>query len=269
MQYLEVMRNEEFAYKEGFRVTKEGRLIHINGRKYKTRIRCTREQFAFRRNGKTFYVGVARLQAFQKFGKKMYDFNFVNHINSDPLDSSYDNINLGKGSELITLDLKEMSKTERAYHLNYRVSKEGDLLLNEVNVSDKTYQNNCGYIMFSIPFKKNRTQSVFVHRLQAYQKFGKAIYQEDCVRHLNGNCKDNSFENIEIGSFKENSNDISVEVKAKQYLKSALSQIKYPVKLRNKVRREFLRGLTVKELNKKYNIPERTIYSLVNGESII
>lgn len=264
-----VMRNEEFAYQEGYRISKEGNLYHLNGRDYKTNVRGTREKFAIRRNNKIYDITIARLQAFQKFGKELYNFRLVRHLNSNSLDCSFDNIALGKGSEIITPELFKMRKTQRAFHLGYSVSKDGILLLNNVDVSEKIYYNKFGYQMFSIPFKKNRMDEVFIHKLQAFQKFGKKVFDHDCVRHLNGNCVDNSWRNIAVGSFKENSNDVSLEVKAQQYLKSAHKQIKYPIPLRNELRRKHMEGLSVKELENTYNIPNRTVYSIVRCDTIV
>lgn len=55
-------------------------------------------------------------------------------------------------------------------------------------------------------------QTVFVHKLVAYQKFGLRAFDPNVViRHLNGNSLDNSWNNIEIGSQRLNSLDIPLE----------------------------------------------------------
>lgn len=63
---------------------------------------------------------------------------------------------------------------------------------------------NKGYLCVSIKVDgKNRW--LFAHRLQAYQKYGDDIYQKGiCVRHLNGNKSDNSFDNIAVGTNRDN-----------------------------------------------------------------
>ena len=68
---------------------------------------------------------------------------------------------------------------------------------------------NKGYLCVSIKVDgKNRW--LFAHRLQAYQKYGDYIYQKGiCVRHLNGDKSDNSFDNIAVGTNRENMMDRS------------------------------------------------------------
>ena len=46
-----------------------------------------------------------------------------------------------------------------------------------------------------------------VHRVVAYLKFGERAFEAECVRHLNDNPLDNSWSNIEIGTFYDNSQD--------------------------------------------------------------
>ena len=51
--------------------------------------------------------------------------------------------------------------------------------------------------------------NVFVHRLVGYYKFGEKIFDKNFeIRHLNSNSKDNSFDNIGIGSHSENMLDV-------------------------------------------------------------
>ena len=63
---------------------------------------------------------------------------------------------------------------------------------------------NKGYLCVSIKVDgKNRW--LFAHRLQAYQKYGDEIYNKGiCVRHLNGDKSDNSFDNIAVGTNRDN-----------------------------------------------------------------
>lgn len=247
------MRPEELAYNHGFRVTKEGKLYHTSGREYKTHFSQGKLRFCVRKNRKTTTIYTARLQAFLKYGSQLYEYNLITHKNGNPLDSSWDNILLGKGSEIITDELLSMPKTKRAYYLGYRVNEAGVLFLNGVEARYRV--SKFGYKMFDIPFKEKKMDQVFVHRLQAFQKYGEKLFKEDCVRHLNGNKLENSYENIAIGSFKQNIDDIPLEVKAQQYLKVAHSQIKYPVPLRNKLRKLHHKGERICDLSRKFNMP--------------
>ncbi|WP_430794437.1 HNH endonuclease [Bacillus thuringiensis] len=42
------------------------------------------------------------------------------------------------------------------------------------------------------------------HRIIAYLKYGETAFEAECVRHLNDNSLDNSWDNIEIGSLYDN-----------------------------------------------------------------
>ena len=69
-----------------------------------------------------------------------------------------------------------------------------------------------GYKRFGIRYGK-QTINISVHRFVAFQKYGEIVFNSDCVRHLGGDAKNNSFDNIEIGTHQENSLDIPKEVR--------------------------------------------------------
>lgn len=82
------------------------------------------------------------------------------------------------------------------------------------------------YMYIGIRINKKKVIKVYIHRLQAYQKYGEKIYQENLeVRHLNGKSLDNSYENISIGTALENCLDkpkhvrLSTSLNAAQYAK--------------------------------------------------
>lgn len=65
----------------------------------------------------------------------------------------------------------------------------------------------------------NRNGSVLVHRIQALQKFGDKIFKDGIVvRHLNGEKTDNSWDNIAIGTHKDNAMDIPKEQRLQRSL---------------------------------------------------
>jgi hypothetical protein len=72
-----------------------------------------------------------------------------------------------------------------------------------------------GYHSFCIRMIENgNRQAVPVHRLVAYQKFGKKTFKEGVqVRHLDNNCLNNNDKNIAIGSPRDNNLDKTPEVR--------------------------------------------------------
>ena len=68
----------------------------------------------------------------------------------------------------------------------------------------KTRVDTRGYIVVKIGYE-GISRPICVHHLQAYKKYGMKMFDDKMqVRHLNGDKTDNSFNNISIGSAKEN-----------------------------------------------------------------
>jgi len=106
-----------------------------------------------------------------------------------------------------------------AYDLGYRVingqaySKTGRKI--------KTRIASNGYLQFCCVdgSRTNNTRNrfkVFVHRMVAYQKYGKDLFFYDCVRHLDGNPHNNNPQNICVGSMSENMMDVGKETRRKR-----------------------------------------------------
>ena len=112
----------------------------------------------------------------------------------------------------------------------YIVSEDG-VLYNRHGRLAKVFKGKDGYFSLNNWIDKKQVK-VKVHRLQAYQKFGDLLYQDGImVRHLNGIKQDNSWENIAIGTARDNYYDIPEDIRfriAKQRLDSArLTNKKY------------------------------------------
>lgn len=105
----------------------------------------------------------------------------------------------------------------QAFEKGYRVDVLGNITYRArvLNLCKSSF----GYFLFSVRVVINGEKSlkqVLVHRLQAYQKFGNVIFTEGvCVRHKDGDCKNNSIENIILGNHSDNMMDKSPEVRMK------------------------------------------------------
>lgn len=83
----------------------------------------------------------------------------------------------------------------------YKVTEDGVFCGVRNNV---LIHKNKGYLCVSMTID-GKKRWLYAHRLQAYQKYGNEIYSKGiCVRHLNGNKSDNSFNNIAIGTNRDN-----------------------------------------------------------------
>lgn len=115
--------------------------------------------------------------------------------------------------------MKEKVLLERGY----LVTEDG-VVYNRFNKCTKIHKNSTGYFCIRNWINKKPVR-VSVHRLQAYQKYGDLLYQKEImVRHLNGNKEDNSWENIAIGTARDNYYDVPESIRfriLKQRLESA------------------------------------------------
>jgi hypothetical protein len=121
-----------------------------------------------------------------------------------------------------------------------------------------------GYYRFGF-FFEGRKISLCAHKLVALQLYGvNAIGSGMVVRHLNGIPTDNSFSNIAVGTYKDNSQDISPEIrkrsseiassKVKRFNKEDISRI---FALRNQ-------GLALKDIAKEFRTGKGHISMILN-----
>lgn len=149
----------------------------------------------------------------------------------------------------------------------YVVNKKGELFY-----KDKKRLCACdgnGYFTFSIKLGiKNNNYiygNVAIHRLQAYQKFGKKIFEKGIqVRHLNGNCKDNCYDNIVLGSPSQNSMDRSIDVRKSMAIHASKAIRRFDDRMINKLNEDRKTGMSYKKLGLKYKIGKGTLSYFFN-----
>lgn len=161
---------------------------------------------------------------------------------------------------------------ELALIKGYTVTKDG-ILLNRNGVQVKGRIKDCkrDYYNFDIrigPRKENKKVHCMIHRLQAYQKFGDKIYEDGIVvRHLNGDRYDNSYDNIGIGTIKDNKHDIP-----KELISINCGQIrrKYSADIVENIRKDKESGFTYTQLMNKYNISSKgTVHYIIYKEDTL
>jgi hypothetical protein len=157
-----------------------------------------------------------------------------------------------------------MSKSDlliiKAFQKGYKV--ENGEIFNHLHQKVNFWLQN-GYPTIAIS-----SHPVFAHRLTAYQKFGNAIFEKEMqVRHLNGDKLDFSFQNIEIGTSKQNQLDKPIEKRKHAGYLSALRKRKLSIEQATKIRNEYSlltkkRGF-IRATARKYNVGEATIYRII------
>lgn len=109
----------------------------------------------------------------------------------------------------------------------YRIDINGNAFSRKQTLKVRKRQKAYPYYCFNIKVEgKNRV--IMVHRLQAYQKFGDALFGEGIVvRHLNGNSLDNSWDNIAIGTQHDNMMDIPAHIRLANAIRASSFAKKY------------------------------------------
>lgn len=159
-----------------------------------------------------------------------------------------------------------MTKQEEITRLSrekgYYVDKKGDVFNKDgKSISLSSNNKGTGYKSFNIRVNGSNPTRSFVHRLQAFQKFGDVIFKEDMViRHLNGDSLDNSFQNIGIGTLSDNMLDIPKE---KRVLNAS-----NPKHDHEKIIQDFKNGYTYKEIMEKYGITSKGTVSFIVNKSL-
>ena len=98
-----------------------------------------------------------------------------------------------------------------AIERGYSCTKEGLIITPKYPDGYKGNLNSKNYYDIRLEIDGKPVQ-IKVHRLQAYQKFGDQIFDKTyVVRHLNNDKTDNSWDNIEIGTMKDNWLDDDLE----------------------------------------------------------
>lgn len=160
-----------------------------------------------------------------------------------------------------------MEKVEKVAHAHgYRVLEDGTFIGPRGKVL-KTEVNEKGYLYVAVKLKACGKRKLKVHRLQAYQKFGDALYAEGIMcRHLNGNCKDNRLENIAIGTASDNMMDMPREERVAKSRKAiAARKDTYPLEVIRGVRKDLAEGMKPKAICEKRGIKCcSTIYYIKN-----
>lgn len=136
------MNKEQTAYEKGYRVTKEGHLLNPKGEKIGCVNQHGYEHFKFMINKKRTNISTHRLQAYQKYGNKLFkDGIVVRHLNSNSLDNSWGNIAIGTQKENMMDRPKEKSKrdTSKANKANIKYTKDFVLKLRKEYKEKKNY----------------------------------------------------------------------------------------------------------------------------------
>jgi len=139
----------------------------------------------------------------------------------------------------------------------------------------KKYRDtNSGYYVFSFrprveQYPKRRVFSILVHRLIGYLKFKEKIFDPLLlIRHLDGNQKNNNWDNLEIGTYSDNMMDKSAELRMRQSLQATIHTRKFNDQEIIAIREDSkIHGLSYNQIMVKWNISSKgTLSYIINHQ---
>jgi hypothetical protein len=121
------------------------------------------------------------------------------------------------------------------------------------------------YYQFGIRID-NKVIRILIHRFIGYKKFGDMIFDKKLqIRHLDSNSLNNTYENIGIGTAKENANDKSPEVRMRVALNASSFSKKHNHEEIIKLHKE---GYPYSKIMEKLNIKSKGTISFIIKQSI-
>ena len=162
----------------------------------------------------------------------------------------------------------ELSKNAKgvidAYNKGYRISECGNFLTYKNRIHTQKHFKS-GYPVFYCRNLKNEKLGIKWHRLQAYQKYGNLLFEENTVvRHLNAIRTDCSLNNILIGTHQENTMDKPEEMRKRCATIASSFMKKYN---HEDVILYYEKCKSYKETMEKFNISSKSTLSFILNKS--
>jgi len=109
---------------------------------------------------------------------------------------------------------------------------------------------------------------IYYHKLVAYHLYGEAAFADGVViRHLDGNSLNNNFENIAIGSAKDNWMDIPATIRQRISDAGGVASRKLSAERLAEFKSDREAGMSYKKLMAKYGLSKSTVSYIVNGKT--
>lgn len=158
-----------------------------------------------------------------------------------------------------------------AFGAGYDITKDGHLVRKDKTIKSEFNGSINGYLYVSLRLPTVTRAQVLIHKLQAYKKFGNAMFEYKIViRHKNGIRTDNSWDNILIGTASDNQMDIPKEVRVSS---ATTASRKMQNQLRSYEERYLIyediwNKIPYSEIMLKHNISSKGTLSFMKNKSI-
>jgi hypothetical protein len=154
-----------------------------------------------------------------------------------------------------------------AWRRGYRIDEYGDAIS---PYSDRklSLQDRKGYLRFSLAFN-GRKIHVSVHRLAAFQKYRYLLFEQGIqVRHLDGDSRNNCFDNIVIGTATENQMDKSEKIRLRSARVAAAAQRKFTDEEIAQIRDMYASGKwRYKDIAEVFGVVKSTVSYIINRQT--
>lgn len=163
---------------------------------------------------------------------------------------------------------KRVDALREVFSKGYRVSPDGVYVLTPTGsrLNGCVVKGKINYRCFTYRLD-NSPRHIPFHRLQAYQKYGeKALIEGVEVRHYNGKSLDNSWDNILIGSPRDNQLDRSAESRMQHSLNAAKKLRRFSIEQVRDMRDMKEAGVILRVIGEKYGIGKGHVSDLVNNK---
>ena len=155
----------------------------------------------------------------------------------------------------------------------YHVKEDGTV----VSYTGKTLKTNTmaregarPFLRFAARNSAKKVNTVLVHRLAAYQKFGdEAFYGCNVVRHLDGNTLNNALDNIAIWTRVEQRAAMPEATRWVATKNAERARRRITFEQAQQLRQDKLAGLLHRELAAKYGVGMATVSEIVNNKTYV
>lgn len=157
--------------------------------------------------------------------------------------------------------------TLAAFDRGYRISPSGKIISHHGNIMKGSYKGkNPPYRHFSIKID-GKVKLVKTAKLQAYQKYGDKAFDDGVViRHFDGDTKNETWDNILIGSASDNMMDINPDKRLSSSLIAARSQRRFSFEEIKQMRSLRESGSTLSEIGDRFGIKKSHVSMIVSGK---
>lgn len=148
----------------GYHCDENGNVFNANGRKLKPFIYLKYPTINSRIDGKVVHVHIHRIQAFQKYGKSIFDKGIVvRHLNGNKMDTSLGNISIGTQRDNI-MDMPQNQRKEISSKGVARIRR----FTNDIVDQIKQDRHHMSYSQLCIKYKTSKSTLSYLFNKSQY-----------------------------------------------------------------------------------------------------